>query len=79
MDKNELNKIALESTKNILSNSDENEFRILLKGTVKEWDDAVYKTVFEAAYNIFKKTHIMELEMDPETGEVLSCKKIEVK
>ncbi len=79
MDNKELNKITLESTKSILTNSSENEFRILLKGTVKEWDDTVYKTVFEAVYNIFKKIRIMEFEMDAETGEILSCKEIEVK
>jgi hypothetical protein len=78
MNNKELNMIALQTAKNILKVSDENKFRFQIKGSVREWDETVYKTIFEVVYNIFKITYIVDLEMDSETGEVLSCKEIEI-
>jgi len=78
MENKKLNEIALQEAKKILKAYDEQEFNFQLKGSAKEWDDAVYKTTFEIVYNVFKTAYIVDLELDANSGEILSCKEINV-
>ena len=76
MENKELYNIAQQEIKNALKIKDEREIDFRFRGNVKEWDDTVYKNVFEVVYNVFKITHTVDLEIDANSGEILNWKEI---
>lgn len=72
MNKDELNNIALDEAKRALGLSDGSGFRFERRGGITEWDDGICKNVFRANFRIWKPIVLMDLELDVNSGEVVS-------
>jgi hypothetical protein len=46
------------------------------RGGYTGWDEAISKNVFEAQFHVWRATVIMDIELDPDTGEIISSREI---
>jgi len=69
MDKNALQKIALDEARQA---SGIRGVKLEQRGGTWEWDEVVYKDIFEAKFRIWKPLTTLDVELDPDTGEILS-------
>ncbi|MFX0198089.1 MAG: hypothetical protein ACFFCW_18375 [Candidatus Hodarchaeota archaeon] len=72
MKREDLQKIALREASRALGLTDVSGYQFEQRGSTTEWDDGVYKNIFEVIINVWKPVAIVDIELDAKTGEVFS-------
>lgn len=71
-DRRNLNRIALEEARQALGLTNESDLKFEQQGAVVEWDEGVYKNIFRTKLRVWQLITLIDLELDAQTGEVLS-------
>jgi len=70
--KEELQKIALDEARKALGVTDIRSVKFERRGGLEEWDEGLYRNVFEVNFRVWKPLALVDTELDAKTGEVSS-------
>ena len=72
MDKENLNNIAVSEARKALGIRDDVRLKFGRRGGEQKWDEDVHRNVFRANFRVWKPVALVDMELDAETGEILS-------
>ena len=72
MRREDLQKIALDEARKALGVTDRPDLKFERRGGLEEWDEGIYRNVFEVNFRVWKPVALVDTELDAKTGEVLS-------
>ena len=72
MKQDELLRIASDEARQALGLVDEPRLKFERRGGVREWNEGIYRNVFQAKFRVWRTAELIDVELDVETGEVLS-------
>ena len=72
MEKERLRRIALDEARQALGLTDEYGLKFEQQGSVEEWEDGICKNLFEVSFRVWEPVVLIDLELDAQTGDVVS-------
>lgn len=72
MNRDDLLRRALDEAREALELSGKPGFKFERRGGMEEWDDGMYRNVFEANFKVWEPIALVDVELDAKSGEVLS-------